>query len=198
MLCKTNRLSSNMNEIEYGAAIADIFVLDSPSVLSTYTPKLFQDKRPLLSTLGTDFIFLAPTSFAALTVMKQQKQPVYLYQFNHSISFDGWGSRYFFCRGHVCHGSELPFVFHTTGNFSFTNEEEKLSNSMIDYWTNFAKSGDPNVGVSVPRKWDPVTDPNHIPYLILETDSDGGIFEYTNLRYSFVQFWFQLGFHHGW
>jgi hypothetical protein len=35
----------------------------------------------------------------------------FMYRFNHSWSFNGWGPRYPFCEGHVCHGSELPFVF---------------------------------------------------------------------------------------
>jgi carboxylesterase type B len=45
----------------------------------------------------------------------------------------------------VCHGDELPYVFHTAHGrgFDFTSEESELSNLMIDYWTNFAKELNP-------------------------------------------------------
>jgi carboxylesterase type B len=47
------------------------------------------------------------------------------------------------------HAAELPFVFGTTpggGLFpdSFTETEVMLSNAMIDQWTSFARSGQPD------------------------------------------------------
>jgi prepilin-type processing-associated H-X9-DG protein len=50
-----------------------------------------------------------------------------LYQFNHVPSFDAWGN-YTFCDGHVCHGIELPFVFHAAAPYyKFTPAEDDLS-----------------------------------------------------------------------
>jgi len=69
------------------------------------------------------------------------------FRFNHLLSFgkDMWP---FFdfpqCLNKVCHASELFFVFGNSGNWSFTAEERELSNAMIDGWTNFARTGDPN------------------------------------------------------
>jgi carboxylesterase type B len=54
------------------------------------------------------------------------------------------------------HSLEIPYVFGTLKSRSFTwlpfdSTDEKLSQIMQSYWTNFAKSGDPN-GAGVP-KW---------------------------------------------
>ena len=42
----------------------------------------------------------------------------------------------------VAHASELVFVFGT--NQFFTNETRPVSERMQSYWTNFAKTGEPN------------------------------------------------------
>ncbi len=41
---------------------------------------------------------------------------------------------------------ELPFVFHTAnlGGLNYTADELVLTNTMVDYWTNFAHTGNPN------------------------------------------------------
>ncbi|XP_038056684.1 liver carboxylesterase 1-like isoform X3 [Patiria miniata] len=49
------------------------------------------------------------------------------------------------------HGEELPYVFGLpfTMTSSFTDEERKLSDRVMRYWTNFFKTGDPNVNPDV-------------------------------------------------
>ena len=44
------------------------------------------------------------------------------------------------------HGVELPYVFHTAtlGGFHYTPHELVLSDTLINYWTNFARYGNPN------------------------------------------------------
>ena len=64
---------------------------------------------------GADYMFLCPTRMAARAMAKRQ-QPTFMYRFNHSLSFSmGWGVNYSYCEPAdiVCHGSELPFVFHS-------------------------------------------------------------------------------------
>ena len=54
------------------------------------------------------------------------------------------------------HGVELPFVFHTAnmGGLNYTADELVLTNTMVEYWTNFAHQGNPNdftkMGVASP------------------------------------------------
>ena len=44
------------------------------------------------------------------------------------------------------HGSDLPFVFQTAhiNGFNYTSDEMALSDSIIRYFTNFVKYGNPN------------------------------------------------------
>ncbi|MGD9157476.1 MAG: carboxylesterase family protein [Desulfobacteraceae bacterium] len=47
----------------------------------------------------------------------------------------------------AAHADEINYVFgHVDNNFNFmyTDEDKKLSSIMMDYWTSFAKNGDPN------------------------------------------------------
>ena len=72
------------------------------------------------------------------------------------------------CKNVTCHATELPMVFNNDvatkdWNATFTPEERALSQvltaqflqlligdshmqAMVDYWTAFARSGDPNAG----------------------------------------------------
>jgi carboxylesterase type B len=75
--------------------------------------------------------------------------PAYTYFFDHTPSFKIWGSSICQKEGYVCHGAELPFVFHSAGAFNaqFTEPEKALSDSIMNYWVNFAKYQNPNGGV---------------------------------------------------
>jgi len=64
---------------------------------------------------------------------------VYMYSFNRISSCD-------LCKNHgAVHSSELPYVF---GNLNIVGIDEEIdhniSNTVIQYWTNFAKNGNPN------------------------------------------------------
>lgn len=70
---------------------------------------------------------------------------MWVYVWDHAFSFQGWGP-ITFCEGRVCHGSEIVYLFDSewTGNYTFTAAEKVLSEQIMDFWTNFAKTGDPN------------------------------------------------------
>ena len=51
--------------------------------------------------LLTDYTFACPTRLATLTYLKTT-QPVWLYMFDHPLSYDGWGANFSFCNGHSC------------------------------------------------------------------------------------------------
>ncbi|HEX7849454.1 MAG TPA: carboxylesterase family protein [Sphingomonas sp.] len=71
-------------------------------------------------------------------------QRAYLYLFDHGYpAMDAAGL-------HAFHASELPYVFGTTGTLGpnwpkipDTPEEHALSDAMLDYWTSFARDGNP-------------------------------------------------------
>src|SRR5690242_7095071 len=83
----------------------------------------------------TDYLFTCPSRhFLALNTNTRASQ--YLYFFNHSLSFPGWGP-YYYCAGYPCHGAELAFVFNsvTEVGFNFTASEQQLAYAMSAYWT---------------------------------------------------------------
>ncbi len=64
-------------------------------------------------------------------------KPLYNYFFERCMPGDGRKMR---------HGDELPYVFGTLDRYdvAWREEDYELSKAMLDYFTNFAKTGDPN------------------------------------------------------
>ncbi|PIK55599.1 putative acetylcholinesterase [Apostichopus japonicus] len=63
----------------------------------------------------------------------------------------------------VGHTNDLPYVFAYFMNprmqANFTSREKDFSLDLMRYYTNFAKTGDPNVGIPVSFSWEPFTVP---------------------------------------
>lgn len=74
--------------------------------------------------------------------------PAYLYRFDHDLPGDDAGS---------FHSAELWYVFGTLSRSwrPFAEEDYRLSETLVSYWTNFIKTGDPN-GDGLPQ-WHPYT-----------------------------------------
>lgn len=85
------------------------------------------------------------------------KQPVYVYHFDRQLPGNP-SSAY--------HSSELWYVFHTLKNSRrpFTEADYSLSDQMVDYWTNFAKTGNPN-GEAATETWPKYTKSN--PFMMI-------------------------------
>ncbi len=62
------------------------------------------------------------------------------------------------------HAAELPYVFHFFPSSKFVEEDRKLSEAMVGYWTRFARNGDPNGDEAI--QW-PSYDPSEEKHLIL-------------------------------
>lgn len=75
--------------------------------------------------------------FAAISWSRHKQAPVYIYRFNPPIPGDAAGS---------FHSSELWFVFETLAKCwrPFVGFHYDLARNMCNYWTNFAKHGNPN------------------------------------------------------
>ena len=75
-------------------------------------------------------------------------EPPYIYRFNRPAPGD---------RSGAFHGLELWYVFGTLDRDwrPYTPEDYALSETMIDYWTNYARTGDPNGGDLA--RWDKYT-----------------------------------------
>lgn len=79
-------------------------------------------------------------------VERQCGKSAYVYYFTHRLPGDEAGA---------FHSSELWYTFRTLDRCwrPFTEEDYRLSDQMLGYWTNFIKNGDPN-GSGLPV-WDP-------------------------------------------
>ncbi|EGG13274.1 putative cholinesterase [Cavenderia fasciculata] len=196
-------ISEHISELEFRAGLVDIFGLgNSIDIAKQYSSYINSstDYMLLLSTIGTDYIFVCPTRNAVRSIAAESV-PVFQYQFQHVSSFNVYGNVFPQCANSVCHGLELPYVFDTvtsSGSFEFTPQEQQLSYDLIDYWTNFAKSGNPNgpVPVSDPSlpAWPMYTSSTSDQSFILDIPS----FVQQGLRSSYCDLYDQIGYQTGW
>ena len=95
-----------------------------------------------------DMIFTCGTRRAGRALVEQGHE-VYHYQWNHE--FTGWrnvsscDNLLFLCGNY--HASELTYVWQKHLN-SLNKNDRDMTAVIGTYWTNFAKNGDPNIGMS--------------------------------------------------
>ncbi len=172
---------------------------DARRVIEAYDINLSEDLRDPLSAGCTDYIF-GCSSRNASRVAHNAGVPVYHYIFDHAFSFeDGWGPGDNPCKGRVCHGGDLPFVFHTAplGGFRYTPTELRLTNSMVHYYGNFAHTGDPNNNKwsDKPRKvyeyWPEYSKTNNWPSMVLQTPKNQVHYRYREEK---CNLWDDIGY----
>ncbi|MEV5966283.1 carboxylesterase family protein [Kribbella sp. NPDC051952] len=115
-------------------------------VLRHYPLSRYESPKAAWSALTTDRIWSCTQ--VATDQQAARKVPVYAYEFadKHSpISTPGLGA---------AHAMELPYLFRLGGyDLPMSATQQRLSNQMIDYWTAFARTGNPN-GPDRPQ-WSP-------------------------------------------
>jgi para-nitrobenzyl esterase len=93
--------------------------------------------KPNSIQIQTDVLFGLPSYFVA-TSMANRSEPVFAYMFNQQAEEIG-----------AFHGYDVYHVFNMSiGLAPLPNPD--LANAMVIYWTDFAKSGDPNSGGTLP------------------------------------------------
>ncbi len=99
------------------------------------------------SELYTALEFTAPARFLA-RCMEKKGSRAYLYQFSRVPPTEEGKE---LC---ACHGAEIPYVFgELPEGEGFDSTDQRLSLTIMGYWTNLARSGDPR-GKDLPR-WPP-------------------------------------------
>jgi len=120
---------------QYEAFVRAFFRENANQVLALYPVTDYPTPKAALDALISDISFVCPTRRFTRDSSKHQ-QKTFLYHFTYVTRVGaqlGLGA---------FHGSEIPFVF---GNaVSATPAERALSEAMMRYWVNFAKTGDPN------------------------------------------------------
>ncbi|NXN09630.1 SASB hydrolase, partial [Indicator maculatus] len=94
-----------------------------------------------------DAAFVMP-SIRVLNYHRESGAPAYLFEFQHRPS-SYWDSKPEYVKAD--HGDEVGFVFggpYLTGDIQLrsevTEEEKNLSRTLMKYWANFARTGNPN------------------------------------------------------
>jgi para-nitrobenzyl esterase len=118
--------------------------------------------------LNTDWVWGEPARFTAKSFVAIG-EPAYVYQFGYVPAAMRERARY-----GAGHGSEVSYVFGSLnsrrGATEPTEEEKKLAQIMNAYWTNFAKTGNPNGdGLPVWPQYNPQKDE------ILDVELDGKV-----------------------
>ncbi len=135
--------------------------------VATYTGRIIVHGNPAVDQASNDILGACPVGAeAALTTSAGRH--VYIYRFDRSVPGKGESELGAF------HSLELPYVF---GTFQarafnwlpFSATDQRLSQIMQSYWTNFAKNGDPN-GPDLAH-WEPWNTSNE-PFLIFSHSGD--------------------------
>lgn len=139
-------------------------------VTNVYPSAAYGGDTPIAyGALGTDMIFACSGRIAALEL--QQHRPVYAYEFRDRTAPATLPHRSTFDMG-AHHTSELQYLFTMPSSSQLNAEQQALSNTMVRYWANFAKTGNPN-GTGVPT-WAAYTQAND-SYQGLDIASSGGV-----------------------
>jgi len=181
-----------MGKIAYETAIKLMFKSHSDLVLRKFQSPcglidIGCDTRDYLSKVVGNYLFDCPSRFAVRPRAKSSDD-TYYYLFDtpmHQSLFPDT-KEFEICKTMSCHAAELPFVFNST-DFGNPNQE-KLSENMIDYWTNFAKFGTPN-GVDSETFWKPHSRPDYDVVHLKTENENKNLYENTDELSEVCDFW---------
>ncbi|XP_033754746.1 crystal protein-like [Pecten maximus] len=185
----------NMTVPLYSAALLGTF---GPSniagVLKMYPPVHVKDERDDLQHASTDFIFSCSKRNFSRIAIEQNKNDVFNYVFDHAFSFDGWGPNFTCCKNHVCHGSEIPYMFQPAlKNMTLNADEKIMADALGKYWSNFVKSGNPNKGGASPPaiQWPNYNNATNFSALQFSTPRN---YIVVNVKQELCDFWDTVGY----
>ncbi|NP_001095181.3 bile salt-activated lipase precursor [Oryctolagus cuniculus] len=145
-----------------------------------------QNKKKTAVDLETDILFLMPTEMAlAQHRANARTGKTYAYLFSHPSRmpiYPSWMG--------ADHADDLQYIFGKpfATPLGYRPQDRTVSKTLIAYWTNFARTGDPNTGLSeVPAHWEPYTLENG-SYLEINKKMSQDSTK-SHLRNSFLQFW---------
>jgi para-nitrobenzyl esterase len=120
---------------EYKDEVRKQYKDSADDILDIYPVDSKEDIKQAVNQSINDIWFAQPTRWM-VRGMSKKNQDSYLYHFAHQ-SMD-WP------KGGSAHAAELAFVFGSLDDEKQTPSYKKLSNVMMTYWTQFAKTGNPN------------------------------------------------------
>ncbi len=130
-------------EDEYNTAVTALWTSElASSVEGLYPYASYPNGGLALSASGTDGVFSCPARNADQSLSRFTT--TYAYEFNDENAPPGTIPGLSFPLG-AYHGAEIQYLMLVTGDvFPFTTDQQALSDTMISYWTQFAKTLNPN------------------------------------------------------
>ena len=154
----------------------------APSVLALYPFSSYPFGGEALGASGTDGLFSCPARNVDQALSKLV--PTYAYEFNDENApppQSAFGGLLTFPLG-AYHSAELQYLFPGIDVFglqvSLSPEQKRLSHAMVSYWTQFAKTGNPNSAGE--PSWSPYSTPTDEfqslipPTPVVESNFDAG------------------------
>ncbi|XP_019641907.1 PREDICTED: cholinesterase 1-like [Branchiostoma belcheri] len=124
--------------------VPELNALALEAVEFQYTDWLHPDKdtryRDILDAARGDYSFVCPAVTTA-RAHARHGAAVYMYRFAHRVTASPWPDWVV-----ATHGDELQFVFGlpTIPDVGYSTEDAAVSHTVMRYWANFAKTGNPN------------------------------------------------------
>jgi len=122
------------------------FGADAPRLLKLYPAATdAQAKRSARDLAGDRFIAYGTWKWIEMQ-LKTAKSPVYRYEFDQALPLPASEAQKPGAEPTAYHSGEIEFVFGvlSSKDLPWRAEDYKVSELMSSYWTNFAKTGDPN------------------------------------------------------
>lgn len=122
-----------------------------------------------LDRMAGDYQFTCPVvTFAHYFAQADPPNDVFLYHFTHQTVNSPWPKW-----SGVMHGDEIAFIFgdpfKKSSPVQYTDDERSLSQAMMTYWANFAKTGNPNRPRRVGGSYWPLHSATNKEYLRIQT-----------------------------
>ncbi|XP_072040818.1 carboxylesterase 1C-like [Amphiura filiformis] len=155
--------------------------------------------RQALNLIGDMNSVVKVYEFLTSWISAGQSSNTFMYVFDHRTEIDSTNSL-----PGAFHSEELPYVWGAPFNAElmgyFTEDEEELSDTMMMYWTNFAKSGNPNQNPDQPAAANAINDlptwPNYnlndMSYMYLsanDTTNEDSVSARHRYRWQQIYFW---------
>lgn len=154
--------------------------IDVNNIVTNFYPLTSYGSNPAtqaslaVTSLATDLAFSCPALRTSQRIAAQST-PVWMYEFRDQTALPTVGvanGNYYlsFPQG-AAHSYDLQYLYNL-GDLR-NDERRALQTAMTRYWTNFAKTGNPNSGGTVPADWPAFTGPDKV--LALDVASGGGV-----------------------
>lgn len=128
---------ANMTVPEYQAFIRNRFGNETDTVLAKYPANSTAEVQIRLEQIMTDYDFTDAVEFVAGS-MADTNTSTWRYQYSYVLPGQPYGA---------FHGSETILIFNVLPKTDPLTDS--VSENLIDIWTRFAKTGDPNGGMNV-------------------------------------------------